>query len=106
MYSMNCPRIHKAEAIDDTTLVIEFTNQEVKRYDVRRLLHLPMFSLLRQPAFFKSFIVEQGGYGIVWNEEIDISEYELWKHGVAVVDGEGYRTAQSWPQVQVQSGQQ
>jgi hypothetical protein len=89
MYSMNCPRIRKAKAIDDTTLVIEFTNQEVKKYDISHLLSLPMFSLLRQPAFFKSFIVEQGGYGIVWNEEIDISEYELWQNGVAVAESEG-----------------
>ena len=41
-----------------------------------------MFAPLRQPTFFKSFTLESGGYGIVWNEDIDISEYELWKHGV------------------------
>jgi len=79
---MKYPRIHQAKAIDDTTLVIEFTNQEVKRYDIRPLLETPMFSSLRQPAFFKNFKVEAGGYAIVWNEEIDLSEYELWKNGV------------------------
>lgn len=81
---MNYPRIHRAKAIDDTTLIIEFTNQEVKKYDVRPLLETPMFSPLRQPAFFKTFKVESGGYAIVWNEEIDLSEYELWKNGVAL----------------------
>ena len=79
---MNYPRIQEAKAIDDTTLVIEFTNQEVKKYDIRHLLETPMFAPLRQPAFFKNFKVEPGGYAIVWNEEIDISEYELWKNGV------------------------
>ena len=74
---MQSPRIHQAKAIDDTTLVIEFTNQEIKRYDIRPLLETPMFSLLQQPAFFKNFKVEPGGYAIVWNEEIDLSEYEL-----------------------------
>jgi len=82
------PRIHQAKAIDDTTLVIEFTNQEVKKYDVRHLLDTPMFSPLRQPAFFKNFQVEPGGYGIVWNEEIDLSEYELWKNGVSLMESE------------------
>jgi Protein of unknown function (DUF2442) len=48
---MKYPRIHQAKAIDDTTLVIEFTNQEVKKYDVHHLLDTPMFSPLRQPAF-------------------------------------------------------
>jgi Protein of unknown function (DUF2442) len=85
---MNSPRIDKAKAVDETTLVIVFTNQEVKRYDIRRLLELPMFSLLRQPAFFKSFRIETGGYGLVWNEEIDISEHELWTNGVSVLDSE------------------
>ena len=79
---MKYPRIHKAEAIDDMTLIIEFTNQEVRKYDIRPLLETPMFALLRQPAFFKNFKIEPDGYAIVWNEEIDISEYELWKNGV------------------------
>jgi Protein of unknown function (DUF2442) len=81
---MKYPKIHQAKAIDDTTLLIEFTNQEVKKYDIRHLLDTPIFSLLRQPAFFKNFKVESGGYGIVWNEEIDLSEYELWKNGVSL----------------------
>jgi hypothetical protein len=81
---MQYPRISKAQAIDNHTLVIEFTNQEVKQYDIRPLLDNPMFAPLRQPAFFKAFQVEPGGYGIVWNEDIDLSEYELWKHGVPV----------------------
>jgi len=81
---MKYPQIQKAKAIDDTTLIIEFTNQEVKRYDIRPLLTTSMFSPLRQPAFFKNFKVESGGYAIVWNEEIDISEYELWRNGVTL----------------------
>ena len=79
---MKYPRIHQAQAIDDTTLIIEFTNREVRKYDIRPLLQIPMFAPLRQPAFFRSFKVEPGGYAITWNEEIDISEYEFWKNGV------------------------
>lgn len=85
---MNYPRIHQAKAIDDTTLIIEFTNQDVKTYDIRHLLDIAMFSPLQQPAFFKNFKVEPGGYGLVWNEEIDISEYELWKNGVSLMESE------------------
>jgi Protein of unknown function (DUF2442) len=85
---MKYPKIHQARAIDDMTLMIEFTNQEVKRYDIRPLLENPVFSPLRQPAFFRNFMVESGGYAIVWNEEIDLSEYELWKNGVALSQDE------------------
>ena len=81
---MKYPRICKAKVIDAHTLVIEFTNQEVKKYNVLHLLGNPMFAPLRQPAFFKNFKIEQGGYGIVWNEDIDLSEYELWKNSVTL----------------------
>jgi len=81
---MKYPRIHKAEAINDTTLIIEFTNQEIKKYDIRHLLDIPMFSPLRQPVLFKNFKIEPGGYGIIWNEDIDISEYELWRNSVTL----------------------
>lgn len=81
---MEYPRISKAKAIDNHTLMIEFTNQEVKTYDILHLLENPVFALLRQPAFFKSFRIEPGGYGIVWNEDLDLSEYELWRNGMTV----------------------
>jgi hypothetical protein len=83
---MNYPRIRRAKAIDDVTLIIEFTNHEVRKYSILHLLNNPMFSPLRQPAFFKNFKIDPSGYGVVWNEEIDISEYELWKNGVALED--------------------
>lgn len=44
---MKYPRIHKAKAADEITLIIEFTNQEVKKYDIRHLLDIPMFFPLR-----------------------------------------------------------
>lgn len=80
---MQYPRIQTVSVLDDFTLIVEFTNQAIKKYDIRRLLDIPMFYPLRQPAFFRNFKIEEGGYAIVWNEEIDISEYELWQNSVA-----------------------
>ncbi len=85
---MKYPGICKAKAINDHNLIIEFTNQEVKKYDILHLLENPLFAPLSQPAFFKNFKVEKGGYGIVWNEDIDLSEYELWKNGITVAKGD------------------
>ena len=78
---MKCPKILSAEAIDNHTLVIEFDNKQKKRYDVTPLLKKPMFSSLKNAAFFKSVKVEQGGYAVVWDSNIDLSEYELWSNG-------------------------
>jgi hypothetical protein len=35
-------------------------------------------------VFFKSAHVDAGGYGISWNDDIDISEYELWNNGKTI----------------------
>lgn len=78
---MKYPRIQSAKAIDDHTLVIEFDNKQKKKYDVTPLLEKEMFSPLKNPALFKAVQVEQGGYALTWNNNIDISEYELWSHG-------------------------
>jgi len=78
---MNTPRIRTASAIDDHTLVIQFENDEKRKYDISPLLEKAMFAPLKNPILFKSVKVDQGGYAVVWNSEIDISEYELWVHG-------------------------
>lgn len=35
----------------------------------------------KNEAFFKSVKVDSGGYGVSWNDDIDLSEYELWVNG-------------------------
>lgn len=78
------PRILNAEAVGDRILRVTFTNGDLRDYDITPLLTKPAFLPLCQPAFFKSFTIEPGGYGIVWNDDIDLSEYELWSKGSAV----------------------
>jgi len=81
---MHLPTIISAKVIADRTLLIEFSDSEFKKYDVSNLLDKPMFAPLKNPSFFKDFKIEAGGYGLVWNEDIDISEYELCKNGVSL----------------------
>lgn len=75
------PKIQVAKAINHHVLSIEFNNGEKKLYDITPLLKNEMFLPLKNPDFFKNVQVETGGYAVFWNEEIDISEYELWLHG-------------------------
>mgnify|MGYP006289783521 CR=1 FL=1 len=81
---MKHPKVLSVKTIDDHTLLVEFDNKEKKKYDMTPLLEKEMFSLLKNPAFFKSVKVEQGGYAVVWNDRIDISEHELWVNGESV----------------------
>jgi hypothetical protein len=78
---MNPPKIKSASSIDDHTLLVEFDNNQKKKYDIRQLIKKDMFSPLKNPALFKAVQVDVGGYAVVWNSDIDISEYELWIHG-------------------------
>jgi hypothetical protein len=63
-------------------LLVQFTNGVEKIYDCAALWNKEMFQPLKNAAFFKSVKVDSGGYGISWNDEIDLSEYELWMHGI------------------------
>ena len=66
-------------------LLVFFENGVIKKFDVKPLLSdFPEFTLLRDPAIFQLVQVEPGGYGVSWNDELDCSEGELWKHGIEI----------------------
>lgn len=78
---MQVPKVLSVVTVDDNTLLVEFDNEQKKKYDVTHLLNKDMFTPLKNPALFRAVQVEKGGYAVYWNSEIDISEYELWRHG-------------------------
>lgn len=84
MKTSKYPRIRSAIAVDDRTLLIRFDNEIQKRYDIGRLLDLEAFRPLRNAAVFKGVKVDTGGYAVYWDNDIDISEHELWKNGLLV----------------------
>lgn len=81
---MDAPRIKSVAPLEDRRLLVTFVNGVQKVYDCRRILELDRFRLLRQEAFFKAVRVDPGGYGISWDDEVDLSEYELWNNGIEV----------------------
>jgi hypothetical protein len=81
---MSPPKIKSVHVVNDHTLLVEFDNQQKRRYDVAPLFVREMFAPLKNPLLFRAVRVDQGGYAVVWNSDIDISEHELWRHGQAV----------------------
>ena len=64
-----------------------FVDGTEKEYDLRRWEHRPEFSLLfRHPALQSAVRVEPGGYGISWNDNIDLSAEEIYGNGINVDD--------------------
>ena len=81
---MNVPRIKAVSPLEARRLLVTFVNGVQKVYDCQRILNLERFQLLKHEAFFKAVTVDPGGYGVSWDDETDLSEYELWNQGVEV----------------------
>lgn len=81
---MNTPKIKSVSPLQEWKLLVTFVNDVRKIYDCTPLFQLESFWLLKNEAFFNSLKVDSGGYGVVWNDDIDLSEYELWHNGVEV----------------------
>ena len=62
-----------------------FEDGTVKTYDVSSLFNeIEIFNTLKEvPHLFEQVKVDVGGYGISWNDEIDLSCDELWDNGVS-----------------------
>lgn len=79
-------KVKNVSALSDFRLSVQFSEGVVKRYDVKPLFEkLPVFRYLKgHPEVFNVVAVDIGGYGIVWNDDLDLSCDELWEHGVQV----------------------
>ncbi len=43
-----------------------------------------VFSKLKNKELFNKGKADIGGYGIIWNENIDLSSEEIWKNGIII----------------------
>jgi len=81
---MEYPKIKFVEALEDFRLFVIFDNGTIKIYSMKNKLDSKAFASLADISLFRKVHVDSGGYGIIWNDEIDLSEYELWKNGIQV----------------------
>ena len=86
------PKVEYIKPIANYQLLVRFSNQVIKLYDCSSLLEQPPFSSIRHQALFQAVQIDKGGYGIFWNEELDLSESELWIHGQPEPNLEGIWT--------------
>lgn len=67
---------------DDLIIKVEFTNGNNKHYDIKKLIKkYKKYKNLENIELFKKGKVDIGGYGIVWNEDLDLSSEEIWNNG-------------------------
>lgn len=87
------PRLVTVKVIGPTQLLVRFEDGVEKTYDCAPLLLRPQFHLLTDPGFFRAVRVDSGGYGVSWNDDVDLSEYELWTNGKLTADDSFQPTA-------------
>lgn len=80
----NFPTIKFIEPLSDYRLFVIFDNGIIKVYSMKGKLNAAAFQPLKDVTLFKRAQVGSGGYGVIWNDQIDLSEYELWQNGVEV----------------------
>jgi hypothetical protein len=75
------PRVISVTPLRGKRLRVAFSSGVSQVYDCNPLLNAEPFAPLKSYAFFARVRPAEGGYGIVWSDEVDLSESEMWLHG-------------------------
>jgi len=79
-------KVKAVTALPNYRLSVQFAEGVTKIYDVKPLFEKwELFKALENaPELFSSVEVDAGGYGIIWNDELDLSCDELFENGETV----------------------
>ena len=78
-------KVKEVTPLEDYILEIKFIEGCTKKYDVKPLFdELPYFTDLKDNDLFSKVYVSGGGYGIIWNEVLDLDCNELWNNGTII----------------------
>ncbi len=76
-------KVKAVRALSNFCLSVQFVEGITKIYDVKPLLSkwTAFKALQENPKLFSDVEVDVGGYGIIWNDELDLSCDELFENG-------------------------
>ena len=75
------PKIKKVQPIEGKRLIVTFDNGVKKIYDCSPLLKEEAFKPLQNDLLFRDVKADKHGYGVIWSDELDLSESEIWING-------------------------
>lgn len=74
--------IKSVKPLENMIIEVVFTNGINKKYDFKPLIEkYEGFKALKNIELFNKVKVDIGGYGVVWNEDLDLSSEEIWRNG-------------------------
>lgn len=79
-------KIKSVKPLDNLRLSAVFQDGTEKEYNIDELCSVfPQFKEFeKNPELFAQVKVDAGGYGISWNDELDLSADEIWESGITV----------------------
>ena len=79
-------RIVSVKPMENFILLVNFQNGIEKTYNVRNLYPIfPQFKIFESDTtLFKQVQVDTGGYGISWNDELDLDSQSIWDNGIII----------------------
>lgn len=79
-------KVKNIAPLSDFRLNVQFSEGVTKLYDLKPLFdQFPVFKRLKDdPAEFTCVTIDVGGYGVIWDDDLDLSCDELWEKGTIV----------------------
>lgn len=74
-------KIKSVTPLENYRLLVHFTEGCCREYNMTPLIQrMPVFAPLRDvPGLFSQVRTDPGGYGVSWNDDIDMDGSELWE---------------------------
>lgn len=79
-------KIVSVKPMENFVLLVGFQNGIEKTYDMRTLYPVfPQFEVFENDVdLFNQVQVDMGGYGISWNDDLDLDAEDIWEDGIEV----------------------
>ena len=76
-------RIKSVQPCENSTILVLFWNGVEKTYDMKKLYSVfPQFEVFENDVdLFNHVVVDAGGYGISWNDDLDLDAEDIWDRG-------------------------
>lgn len=75
-------RIRSVEPLENLTILVVFRNGVEVKYGITQLYDkFPQLKKLEEDNLFEQVSIDVGGYGLVWNDELDLDAEEVWQYG-------------------------
>lgn len=77
-------KIKSVRPLENSIILVVFQNGIEKTYNMRNLYPVfPQFEIFeKDKALFNQVQIDIGGYGIFWNDDLDLDAEDIWEDGI------------------------